>query len=262
MKRISIALLSGGKDSTLTTVKCIEKRGKECEIVFLDTGWEHIETYKHIALLNRLFIERWGISITHLKSVTMKDLVLSKRFFPNYPRRYCTYFLKLKPFYDWLLNRHKKEDFDLVEIWTGVRKEESEKRRDRKPVMVFKKGAKIRKSIPKLPFHTIYVYPILEYAEEEVFEELKRLDIPVNPLYRKGHKRVGCYPCLASERSIKHVIKDALAGDEFAKERVEEIKRLEEILGRKVKKKSINELIRKEYLLSRQKSLSGFVVSK
>jgi len=255
MKRISIALLSGGKDSTLTAIKCIEKRGGECEIVFLDTGWEHIETYKHIALLNRLFIDRWGVSITHLKSVTMKDLVLEKKFFPNYFRRYCTHFLKLRPFYNWLLNRHEKEGFNLVEIWTGVRKEESERRKNRKQIEVFKKGVKIKKDIPKLPFHTIYVYPILEYAEEEVFEELERLNIPVNPLYRKGHKRVGCYPCLASERSIRDTIRDALSGDKFAQERVEEIKKMEGILGRKVKRKSIDELIKKEWLLSRQKSL-------
>ena len=151
--------------------------------------------------------------------------------------------------------RFENEKFELVEIWSGLRKEESKKRQRRRRIEIVKKGQKANKDIPKMPFHLVYVHPILDYRENEVFAELKLLNIPINPLYGKGHKRVGCYPCLISSRSIKDVIRDALTGDKFAQQRICEIKELENTLEVNVKDGPIDKLIKKELLLNRQKSL-------
>ena len=41
--------------------------------------------------------------------------------------------------------------------------------------------------------------PIVDFLEAEVFDALSVA--PINPLYKKGHKRVGCYPCLLARNS-------------------------------------------------------------
>lgn len=41
----------------------------------------------------------------------------------------------------------------------------------------------------------ITCYPIVEWSEEDVWSFLKERNVPVNPLYGKGFKRVGCVGC-------------------------------------------------------------------
>ena len=37
--------------------------------------------------------------------------------------------------------------------------------------------------------------PIIDWSDEDVWEFLERFEIPINPLYRMGYKRVGCMLC-------------------------------------------------------------------
>jgi phosphoadenosine phosphosulfate reductase len=37
--------------------------------------------------------------------------------------------------------------------------------------------------------------PIIEWSNDEVWEYIKERDLPYNPLYDMGHKRVGCIGC-------------------------------------------------------------------
>jgi phosphoadenosine phosphosulfate reductase len=37
--------------------------------------------------------------------------------------------------------------------------------------------------------------PIIEWSDDEVWEYIKERGLPYNPLYDRGHKRVGCIGC-------------------------------------------------------------------
>ena len=39
------------------------------------------------------------------------------------------------------------------------------------------------------------LHPIIDWSDEDVWEFLERFEIPINPLYRMGDKRVGCMLC-------------------------------------------------------------------
>ena len=43
--------------------------------------------------------------------------------------------------------------------------------------------------------------PIVDWTTERVFDYFNERGIPLNPLYARGHVRVGCYPCLLARKS-------------------------------------------------------------
>src|SRR5581483_9795749 len=88
--------------------------------IFMDTGWEHEITYKHIADVQ----EKLGIVIHHIKGeYSFFSLATKKKRFPSTKARFCTEFLKVRPFLDWLLKQN--ESFVIVQ---GIRAEESSAR--------------------------------------------------------------------------------------------------------------------------------------
>jgi len=91
-----------------------------------------------------------------------------------------------------------------------------------------------------------FIYPIKDLTERQVFGELRKRGIPLNPLYAQGFKRVGCYPCFLSKKDIIQVILKALEGDVFSVVRLEEMKALDrDLQGRFNIDYSLKELIEK-----------------
>jgi 3'-phosphoadenosine 5'-phosphosulfate sulfotransferase (PAPS reductase)/FAD synthetase len=43
--------------------------------------------------------------------------------------------------------------------------------------------------------------PIVSWNTEQVFAHIAAEGAPLNPLYGRGHTRVGCYPCLLSRKA-------------------------------------------------------------
>lgn len=63
--------------------------------------------------------------------------------------------------------------------------------------------------------------PLLHWTVQDVLEMHRRHGVPVNPLYQRGHERVGCYPCIfAGKEEIRLLA-------EHAPERIDEIRALE-----------------------------------
>ena len=187
-----IVSISGGKDSTATLLFMLERvKREDIEVVFLDTKWEADETYEYLRYLEK----KLNIKITWIESEGMEALCLRFGFMPNRIMRFCTKELKIKPFNSWLYENYvsKNKDFILVE---GIRREESSFRGN---VEVFE----IKKEVyNRKVFFVKKLYPIAYWSEDKVFEYIKEKGLEINPLYKKGFKRVGCMPCIYDRKSL------------------------------------------------------------
>lgn len=115
--------------------------------------------------------------------------LIARKGVPTGKRKTCTYVLKLMPQRRWIRQtfgvggQFEGEDF---EIYTGLRRDESTKRR----------GAPDREWGD---FFDCWVnHPIASWTKEQCFEYVA--DEPINPLYRLGFNRVGCAPCVESNK--------------------------------------------------------------
>jgi len=241
-EKVCFVSVSGGKDSTLTLALALEKyRGTDVPViaVFADTHWEHPLTYKYLDQLEEFF----GIRIQRLSGYNggLPELIKKKRIFPSPRRRFCTQILKSKIFRKLYLWTYLHFPFKVAEVWQGIRREESRSRRNVSD-LVLKAGEK--RFGERYPFDVHFIYPIKNLRERQVFEELKKRGIPINPLYEQGFKRVGCYPCFISKKDIVQVILKALEGDRFAVQRLKEMKELDCLIASKFYiNHTLNELI-------------------
>ena len=143
---------------------------------YIDTKWEHDAVYEYLDYLE----EKLDVKIIHLESEGMEALSKRKKMMPNRAMRFCTDNLKIVPakkFYE----EFQDKGIDFINI-VGVRRDESKAREDEE---VFK----ISEGIKTLQ-------PIAYWNTQRVFDYHKENGIEVNPLYKKGAKRVGCYPCI------------------------------------------------------------------
>lgn len=196
--------VSGGKDSTamILYLKEIAINPELIDYVFMNTGWENIQTYKYLDYLeftldikiNRI---RSNIEIKeehqeiyqkclNIMGCTYSDfvaLILNKGMFPSGYAQYCTGELKVKPFQSFLNNL----DYQAISC-VGIRREESPR----------------RSTYPEWEFNEAFDFwvwrPIIEFTEKQVIEIHHRHNVKPNPLYLKGAHRVGCYPCIQSNK--------------------------------------------------------------
>lgn len=202
---IRVASVSGGKDSA-ATILALRDAGLEAHhYVFADTGWEAPETYEYIDTMERVLgitIDRVGVP----GGMRAKGDFGAR--FPSRVQRWCTEELKLKPIREYHERIATAADIETINV-VGIRAEESES----------------RAALPAWEFSVEwdgYVWrPILRFSIDDVLRLHHRHGLPVNPLYRRGHNRVGCYPCInASKEEIKLVA-------DHAPWRINEIEELE-----------------------------------
>ena len=178
-----IASVSGGKDSAAMSLY-LRELGIEHELVFMDTGWEHPDTY---AYLRNVLPNVLG-PITWLRAPRqMEELIIHKGMFPSRIRRFCTDELKVKP-----LQKHLRACMDAgqdVLNVVGIRAEESDAR-SRLPEWEWQEG-----------FDCEVWRPILRWTLDDVIAIHARHGLTPNPLYLRGAKRVGCWPCINSTKS-------------------------------------------------------------
>ena len=195
-----IVPVSGGKDSQLCLQMALEEHGKERVVaVHQSTGFDHPLTDKHLIDMENFY----EIKIHMTKSDKYKDVfdfVEKVGYFPSSVAKSCTSRLKQQPFAKWLIDNNYCDGTHI--IWMGMRKDESRARGTKYS------GWNEDIEITLQDFSTEYRnkafanvkvrLPIVDFLENEVFDELNKIQAPINPLYAKGHKRVGCYPCLLS----------------------------------------------------------------
>lgn len=208
-----IVSYSGGKDSQATLLYAVEKYGySNVTAVFCDTGWEHKATYNHIYSTT----EDLKVKLVVVKSKKydgMIDLALKKKRFPSTQARFCTSELKSIPMIDWVLEQ--KEHLLIIQ---GIRKAESFKRSKMNgscrffkyyfdPYGFDKKGKGKYHSYRKKEIiewcekYDDSVYrPIFNWSGQKVIDYIISKGQLPNELYYQGSKRVGCFPCIMTNK--------------------------------------------------------------
>lgn len=207
------ASISGGKDSTAMGL-WLREQGLNFTPVFLDTGWEHPETYLYIEEVLEPLFGKFKIikNDRYFKEIEgweggMEQIILENKMFPSGFAKFCTKLLKVVPIQNFYAEYRASKGIKPVNI-VGIRAEESLRR------------AKM-KEIEEQDEATVW-RPLLNWTEAQVIEIHKAHNVPPNPLYLRGAARVGCYPCIyARKQEIRHL---ALVDPE----RINKIKDLED----------------------------------
>lgn len=192
-----IASVSGGKDST-ALILALREAEIPARFVFADTGWEAQETYDYIDLLRQRLGIKIGV-VGHPGGMAAK--IHARAGFPTRMARWCTSELKVRPLRAWhdaYIARTGRETVATV----GVRAEESASRAKLPEVEDEPQGS--------LTWGGWVWRPLLRWSVEDVFLIHRRHGIPVNPLYARGHDRVGCYPCIyATKEEIRLIAQNS-----------------------------------------------------
>ncbi len=207
--RINHGGLSGGKDSTALMLWMVYESGyprQSLRFSFCDTGNETEQTYNHLRMLS----ERVHPIDWIKPERDFYELARHKHRWPSPHARFCTQMLKLEPTRRYL-NALAEGGADLL-LHTGVRRGESPER------------AKLPEREPDPFFAYPCFRPLLDWTLEDVWAIHKRYGIPRNPMYDLGCTRVGCMPCVMSDKHTFRVL-----GKHFP-ERVSRIRELEPVL--------------------------------
>lgn len=198
-----ILSLSGGKDSTACAL-ALREAGLTFRMVFADTGWEAPETYAHLDHLR----EKLGPIDVVGSPGGMVAKVRERAGFPGRLQRWCTSELKMRPLREYHDAYEQSFGVGTCNV-VGVRAGESAAR------------AKLSELEDDDTWNGWIWRPIHSWSVEDVLAIHHRHGVEVNPLYRRGHDRVGCFPCIMSTKEDIRLVA------EHAPERIDEIRELE-----------------------------------
>ena len=200
---------SGGKDSLVTLLlvrKALEQRDdqKSFSLFFADTGLEFPEVIKNVN-----DVRGWvGKEISYYsRSIGDKFWDLVQKFGPPARDfRFCCHTLKasqINEIIDEISENNRLAENGKVLVFLGQRRYESFARAEEKWVYT-------NSYIPR----QLAAIPIKNWTalEEWLFMFLERDEdpsIPINPLYFKGHDRLGCYLCPAQSLASLQTVKES-----------------------------------------------------
>lgn len=193
-----IVPVSGGKDSQALLSLAVATPGVRDKLVanHQAVGFDHSLTTAHLDYMERVY----DVDITvigHAKFRNIFEFIRYEKYFPSTLARSCTSRLKIVPFANWLFDNdyHKRRTLVLL----GMRGAESANRAaqyaDLSPADMFS-ICDISKDYRKRIKSIQVALPIVDWTTNEVFDYIANTRRRVNPLYKRGHSRVGCYPCL------------------------------------------------------------------
>jgi len=236
-----ILSLSGGKDSTALAIY-MRDRIPQLEYVFCDTEKELPETYEYLQRL-QVYLGKPIEYLRHNGRGFDKLLVARRGFLPSPQVRWCTEYLKIKPF-------EKFVDNDRCQMYIGIRADESH-----------------RKGYISTKPNITACYPFIDDSirKEDVFRILEDSGLGL-PSYYDWRSRSGCYFCFFQQliewvgllenhpdlylEAIKYEREDGETGERYtwsAKESLKElmkperITRIKEEYDRRKQIKTINE---------------------
>ncbi len=171
-----ILALSGGKDSSALAIY-MRSKDIDMEYVFCDTEKELDETYEYINKLEAYLGEKIQF-LKYADGYGFDDILdIKNGFLPSPDSRWCTDYLKLKPYESFIGD-------DEVISYVGIRADEAH----RKGYISTKPNIKT-------------VFPFIEdnIGKEEVFRILQESGLGV-PSYYHWRSRSGCYFCFFQQK--------------------------------------------------------------
>jgi 3'-phosphoadenosine 5'-phosphosulfate sulfotransferase (PAPS reductase)/FAD synthetase len=203
-----IASVSGGKDSA---AMCLHLRelGIPFDAVFMDTGWEHRDTYAYLrgpleAAIGPIRWLRAEVELPPEKEAMAQELeamlghystmvrtCLKKAVFPARTLRWCTSETKVLPMQRWLATL----DEDTVSV-VGIRADESAARA---AMAEWEWSDKLDQWTWR---------PLLRWSLDDVIAIHARHGLGPNPLYLAGASRVGCWPCIFARKAEIRLVAD------------------------------------------------------
>jgi len=173
--KIVLTSSMAAEDQVLTDM--IVKINPATEILTLDTGRLPQETYDVIAATQK----RYGIKIRVLfPDYTLVEGMIAKHgvnlFYDSvHNRKLCCHVRKIEP-----LKRALKD----MDIWIcGLRKEQSVTRTALEPIQWDEQ------------FGLIKLSPLLDWSTKQVWEYIRKNNVPYNALHDQGYPSIGCAPC-------------------------------------------------------------------
>lgn len=145
--------------------------------------------------------------------LTFDRLAYIKNGFPSRTRQFCTEFLKLRPQNRWMVQNLRENGVDWIR-YSGVRRQESGDRKLKQPVEwddYF--GCELR-------------HPLIDWTKQMCFDFVKHHGEQSNELYTLGFDRVGCAPCVNSNKD------DVLAWSQRFPEMIDKVREWEKKVGR------------------------------
>lgn len=191
---LCIVSMSGGKDSTATAL-ALKEAGVPFRMVFADTEWEAPETYAH---LDHLRDAIGPIDVVGTPG-GMVAKIRHRAGFPARMQRWCTRELKIEPIRAYHDNVESSEGVETVTV-LGIRADESVSRA--------KMAAFEDEPAGERRWGGWVWRPILEWSVSNVIAIHHRHGVRMNPLYLRGHDRVGCYPCIFSRKGEIRLLAD------------------------------------------------------
>lgn len=238
-----LASVSGGKDSAAMSLWLTEQ-GFEHVRVFLDTGWEHQQTYDYLRgplaqklgpiielrlvvglrpadrkRIERAIADLPLVSNAYEQGSPMVLMALKKGMFPAGKSRWCTEYLKEQPIKR-LIETAIDSGVDLVNA-VGIRAAESRSR------STYAERTELKWARADGRSYDCEMWrPILRWSLDDVVSIHERHGLRPNPLYLiPGIERVGCFCIRARKAEIR-------ATAERMPQRIELVRQLEAAVGR------------------------------
>ena len=157
--------------------------GGDVRVFSLDTGRLHAETYELIERVR----SRYGVTVELLTPDSSELTRMISLHGPNLfyesgsKRRLCCEIRKVRPL---------KRKLATLDAWvTGLRRSQSASRGLVEPIELDEEHGGIVK-----------IAPLVYWSNQEVWDYIKRNDVPTHKLYDQGYPSIGCEPCT---RAIK-----------------------------------------------------------
>jgi phosphoadenosine phosphosulfate reductase len=173
--RIALSSSLGLEDQVLTDM--VLKADPSARIFTLDTGRLFPETYDLIDCTNKKYGTRIEVFFPERENVEkfVKDEGVNAFYNSIEARKHCCYVRKLEPL---------KRAFAGLDVWIcGLRHEQSVTRIFNQMVDYDQDNGIIK------------LNPLISWKESDVWEYIKKHDIPYNVLHDKGFPSIGCQPC-------------------------------------------------------------------
>lgn len=171
---------SGAEDVVL--VHMAAKSGLPFRVFTLDTGRLHPETYRFLDTVRQHYGIR--IEVMYPQADAVQQLVNEKGLFSFYQddHKECCGIRKVEPL---------RRALATTTAWmTGQRKDQSPGTRNSVPRIQLDTTFTGSDGQPLVKFN-----PLADWSSKEVWDFIRALEVPYNPLHEKGFISIGCEPC-------------------------------------------------------------------